>query len=187
MGSRHDPQALFTEPLPPLGEALETIGLSRHGEWLAPNGFDFAGWRTDSYQRLVMSRYDLSDDEALAVIATVTMYEQVAEMFDAVRAAEEAGDDTAAASITADLAAAVESSGSTTEGDADYRDALRSVVPLLTEPAVAGVTLPVKVIVLPALADRVLGVSVTAWRTVTVETADVAGHQPIAPAGYDTR
>jgi tetratricopeptide (TPR) repeat protein len=134
--------ALFTESLPPLGEALETIGLSRHGEWLAPGGFDFAEWRTDSYQRLVMSRYDLSDDEALAVIATVTMYEQVAEVFDAVRAADEAGDDSAAASITADLAAAVVSSGSTTtEGDADYRDALRSVVTLLTEPAVADAVL----------------------------------------------
>jgi tetratricopeptide (TPR) repeat protein len=133
--------ALFTEPLPPLGEILETVGLSRHGDWLAPDGFDFAEWRTDSYQRLVMSRYDLSDDEALAVIATVTMYEQVAEMFDAVLAAQDAGDDTAAASITADLAAAVESSGSSTERDADYRDALRSVATLLTEPAVADAVL----------------------------------------------
>jgi len=128
---------LFTEPLPPLGEMLKTCGLTRHGDWLASDDFDFARWRADNHQKLIMSRYDLRDEEALCVVAMVTMYEQVAELFDAVRSAEEAGDDAAVASITADLAAAAESPPVDSERDADYRDTVRSVVALLAEPAVA--------------------------------------------------
>ncbi|MGV7975236.1 hypothetical protein PJN22_29455, partial [Mycobacterium kansasii] len=38
-----EPQ-LFTEPLPPLSEIVDDHGLARHGEWLAPGGFDFGAW-----------------------------------------------------------------------------------------------------------------------------------------------
>jgi tetratricopeptide (TPR) repeat protein len=128
---------LFTELLPPVGEILEACGLSRHGDWLASDGFDFARWRTSNYRGLIAARYDLSDDEALAVVAVVTLYEQVAEVFEAVRSAEETGDSAALASITADLAAAVESPAVYTEGGDASRDTVRSVVAFLAEPAVA--------------------------------------------------
>jgi tetratricopeptide (TPR) repeat protein len=128
---------LFTEPLPPVGEILDACGLTRHGDWLASDGFDFARWRAGSYHKLIASRYDLSDDESLAVVAVVTMYEQVAEVFEAVRSAEETSDGAALASVTAHLPAAAESPPVDPEGDDAYRDTVRSVVALLAEPTVA--------------------------------------------------
>jgi len=116
---------------------LEACGLTRNGDWLASDGFDFARWRADDYRKLIMSRYDLSDDEALAVVAMATLYEQVAEVFEAVRSAEAAVDGAALASIAAELAGGPEPSRVDPEHDAAYRDTVRSVVAFLAEPAVA--------------------------------------------------
>ena len=73
-----DDPALFAEPLPPLGEALEACGLAHDGACLAPGGFDFVEWRANARQAAIAQRYNLDDDDALVVLALVLLYQHVA-------------------------------------------------------------------------------------------------------------
>ncbi len=98
-----DDPTLFTEPLSPLGAALDACGLVHDGEWLAARGFDFRRWRVDKRRAAIARRHDLSDDEALAVLAIVTLYDRVAEMHTAALAAEEDGGEAALADFAAEL------------------------------------------------------------------------------------
>lgn len=82
--------ALCREPLPPLGEVFEACGLARHGDWAAREGFDFGQWRIANRKHLIAHRHDLDDDEALAVLAVVTLYDQVADLL---AAASDAGEE----------------------------------------------------------------------------------------------
>lgn len=82
---------LFRAPLPPLAETLGGLGLGWQGEWLAAAGYDFDHWRVRNKVHALAYRYDLGEDEALAVAATVRLYEQIAELHAAARAAFEAG------------------------------------------------------------------------------------------------
>ncbi|MGH3815635.1 MAG: hypothetical protein ACRDUV_24815, partial [Pseudonocardiaceae bacterium] len=90
-----DDPTLFTEPLPPLGTALDACGLAHDGEWLAAGGFDFRRWRVEKRCAAIARVYDLSDDEALAVLAIVTLYDRAAEIHAAALAAQEDGDEAA--------------------------------------------------------------------------------------------
>jgi hypothetical protein len=86
-----DALELFRAPLPPLAETLGGLGLGWRGEWLAAAGFDFDHWRMRNKVHHLADRYDLGEDEALAVAATVGLYERIAELHAAARAAFEAG------------------------------------------------------------------------------------------------
>jgi tetratricopeptide (TPR) repeat protein len=82
---------LFTAPLPPLAEILDGFGLCWQGDWLAAAGFDFDRWWARNRVHALAERHDLDEDEALAVAATVRLYEQIAELHAAAQAAFDAG------------------------------------------------------------------------------------------------
>ncbi len=75
-----DDPTLFTEPLPPLGAALDACGLAHDAEWLAAEGFDFRRWWVSKRCAAIADAFGLSLDEALAVFVIVTLYHQVAEI-----------------------------------------------------------------------------------------------------------
>ncbi len=68
MACASDP-ALFTEPLPPLSEALIACGLQYEAEWLAPAAFDFQQWRTGSRGGAIARRHHLDEEAEFAVLA----------------------------------------------------------------------------------------------------------------------
>lgn len=72
---------LFCTALPPLAEVLGDCGLSWRGDWLAGAGFDFDRWWVGNKVRAVAHRHGLDEDEALAVVVTVGVYEQVAQLY----------------------------------------------------------------------------------------------------------
>jgi tetratricopeptide (TPR) repeat protein len=82
---------LFTEATLPLGEALGRCGLSWQGDWLASGGFDFDRWWLQNKVGALADRHGLDEDEALAVAATVSLYEQIAELHAAAQAAWDSG------------------------------------------------------------------------------------------------
>lgn len=85
-------EGLFREPVAPLGDLLSTGGLAQDGDWVARGGFDFGAWRLHGRIETITARYELDDDEALAVLATVRLYEQTRELVDAVTTAQADGD-----------------------------------------------------------------------------------------------
>ncbi|MDT7712663.1 MAG: hypothetical protein QOG46_1352, partial [Pseudonocardiales bacterium] len=132
-----DDPTLFTEPLPPLGAMLDTCGLAHDGAWLAAQGFDFRRWRVEQRCATIARVHDLGDDEALAVLAMVTLYDQVAEVHAAALAVHEDGDEAALAAFAADLTGRPEPS-SANPGRAHNKDTtVRATTALLAEPAVA--------------------------------------------------
>jgi len=125
-----DDPTLFAEPLPPLGEVLDGCGLPYDGELLAPKGFDFRRWRANGRRAAIGRRHDLDDDEALAVLAIVMLYEQVAEFHAVAMKAHEDGDDTALSEFISELPADL-------GPDRKTATAVRTVLPKLAEPAIA--------------------------------------------------
>ncbi|MGH3897261.1 MAG: SEC-C metal-binding domain-containing protein [Pseudonocardiaceae bacterium] len=137
-----DDPALFTEPLPPLGAALDACGLARDGQWLAAEGFDFRRWRVEKRCAAIAEVYDLSHDEALAVLAIVTLYDQVAAVHATVLAAQEEGDEAAMATFAAELTGQPEPSPTNPIHDHDTAPTarattVRATIVFLAEPAVA--------------------------------------------------
>lgn len=88
-----DDNSLFRQAALPLGELLSASGLAREGDWVAGSGFDFAAWRVASRIETIRERYELDDDEALAVLATVRLYEQTRDVVEAVMAARDSGEE----------------------------------------------------------------------------------------------
>jgi tetratricopeptide (TPR) repeat protein len=125
-----DDPALFAEPLPPLGEILDGCGLAYEGELVAPLGFDFRRWRANERRAVIAERYDLDGDEALAVLAIATLYQQVADLYAVAVKADEDGDDAALSEFIGKLPTGTGPSGKTA-------DTVRAVLPTLAEPAVA--------------------------------------------------
>ncbi|HEY6421737.1 MAG TPA: SEC-C domain-containing protein [Pseudonocardiaceae bacterium] len=135
-----DDPTLFTEPLPPLSTALDTCGLAHDGEWLAAEGFDFRRWRVESRCAAIAEVHDLSDDEALAVVAIATLYDRVAEVHAAALSLQE--DEAALAAFAAELTGQPEPSP--TNPDRDHGEdttltatTVRATLEVLAEPAVA--------------------------------------------------
>ena len=126
-----DDPTLFTEPLPPLGAALDACGLAHDGEWLARQGFDLGQWRVERQCAAVARRYDLTDDEALAVLAIVTLYGRVAEVHDDALAVQED------AAPLAAFAAKLTGQPGPSPTNPDHDTTIRVTMPFLAEPAVA--------------------------------------------------
>jgi len=79
-----DTPGLFTDSaLPPLGELFAEAGLAWEGDWVAPPGFDFAGWRLQERVGHVQRLHRLGDDEALAVVVLSTLFGQVERVVEA--------------------------------------------------------------------------------------------------------
>jgi tetratricopeptide (TPR) repeat protein len=132
-----DDPALFTEPLPPLGEALQACELVHYGEWLAPRGFDFRQWRVDKRRTAIASRHDLDDDEALVVLAIVTLYERVADLHAAVLEAHEEGGDAGLATFAAELIDRPDPAPTDPDRDDRVGTTFKMILPMLAEPAIA--------------------------------------------------
>ena len=78
---------VFREPAPPLGELLSASDLACDGHWVAARGFDFDAWYMTNRIETLKARYThfaLSDDDALAVLVTVRLYEQTRNVIEAV-------------------------------------------------------------------------------------------------------
>ncbi|MGH3984539.1 MAG: hypothetical protein ACRDST_18090, partial [Pseudonocardiaceae bacterium] len=112
-----DDPTLFTEPLSPLGTALDACGLAHDGEWLAMRGFDFRRWRVEKRCAAIARVHDLGDHEALAVLAIVTLYDRVALMHAAALAAQEDGGEAALVAFAAELTSQPEPSPTNPDRD----------------------------------------------------------------------
>ena len=128
-----DDATLFTELLPPLAEVVEACGLVCDGEWLAPPGFDFRRWRANARLGAIAARHDLDDDEAIAVLAIVALYERVADLHAAASEAYGGGGDAALTAFSAEMTGQSEPSGTGA--------VVRSFLPVLAEPVVAAAVL----------------------------------------------
>ncbi|MGF2945127.1 SEC-C metal-binding domain-containing protein [Mycobacterium sp. Lab-001] len=129
-----DDDSLFREPTAPLGDLLAASGLARDGDRVACGGFDFAAARTADRLETIKARYELDDDEALAVLATLTLHEQTLDVVEAVQARLDDGDEP---DVT-DIAPAPVAGEPSSEPD---RTTVRTVLELLGEPAVAAAVL----------------------------------------------
>jgi hypothetical protein len=133
---------LFREPVAPLGDLLSAGGLAREGDWVACGGFDFGAWRVQGRIETIAARYDLHDDEALAVLATVRLYEQTRELVDAVMGAQEGGGEDELAGLLSQLPKRMDAApeAGDQEPDAD-RKTVRATLEFLAEPVVAAAVL----------------------------------------------
>ena len=83
---------LFTAPLRPLTDLVADEGLVTHGDWLGPPGFDFDQWHTHRRLGYLAEVHGLTEDEALAVLVMVNLYEDMDLVLEAAnRAVEEGG------------------------------------------------------------------------------------------------
>ena len=133
---------VFREPAAPLGDVLSASGLACEGDWVARGGFDFGAWRVQRRIETIKARYQLHDDEALAVLATVRLYEQTLDLVDAVTTAQESGDGQELAGIVSQLAPRLDPTP--TNGDQERnpdRTTVRATLEFLAEPAVAAAVL----------------------------------------------
>jgi len=73
---------LFREPAAPLTELLSAGGLTYEGDWVARGDFDFAAWRLAGRIRRLKERYELDDDEALAVATMLLLHGQTLDLMD---------------------------------------------------------------------------------------------------------
>ncbi|MDZ7577523.1 MAG: SEC-C domain-containing protein [Candidatus Nanopelagicales bacterium] len=142
-----DPDLFGTSALP-LTDLLPRVGLSRHGDYVAPDGFDFGAWGVSSRVEGLLGLHDLDEDGALAVLAVAKLYEQVHDLLDAF-ADVEGGEDVIAAALDriGDLAP-MEPNSPQPEleqpeavGESSGRTLVRSCVALLADEVVARATL----------------------------------------------
>lgn len=134
---------LFREPAAPLGDLLSASGLAHDGDWVASGGFDFGAWRVHGRIETIKARYELHDDEALAVLATVRLYEQTAGLVDAVTSAQEDGDGQELASVVSPLFSPPGDSAPSNDDEQlnPDRPTVRATLEFLAEPAVAAAVL----------------------------------------------
>ena len=133
---------VFREAAPPLGDLLVASGLAYDGDWVARSGFDFDAWRVAGRIETIKERYQLDDDEALAVLVTVRLYEQILDVVEAVMTAQDSGDEHELAGIVAQLAPRLDPTPSEVEQEQDPdRMTVRATLEFLAEPAVAAAVL----------------------------------------------
>jgi len=133
-----DDDSAFREPTAPLGDLLAASGLACEGDWIAGSGFDFGAWRVAGRIESIMARYQLHEDEALAVLATVRLHEQTRDLVEAVQAAQDGGDEEGLTEIVTQLAPVA--SPVKQEPDRD-RTTVRATLEFLADPAVAAAAL----------------------------------------------
>jgi hypothetical protein len=134
---------MFCEPSAPLGDLLAASELAWDGHWVAPRGFDFDGWYMANRIETLQARYALSDDEALAVLVTVRLYEQTRNLIKAVKDAHDsAGGDMDLADIVTSVLEPQPDAPPSSEGGAQPeldpdRATVRATLEFLAEPVVA--------------------------------------------------
>ena len=132
---------VFREAAPPLGDLLVASGLAYDGDWVARSGFDFDAWRVAGRIETIKERYQLDDDEALAVLVTVRLYEQILDVVEAVMTAQDSGEHELAG-IVAQLAPRLDPTPSEVEQEQDPdRMTVRATLEFLADPAVAAAVL----------------------------------------------
>ncbi len=72
----------FVEPLPPLTELLDSWGLERSGDVVAPAGFDFSTWGVGHRLAEIARTYELTDLQAAAVVIIRNTFLDVLELVD---------------------------------------------------------------------------------------------------------
>jgi SEC-C motif len=130
-----DEQGAFAEPWPPLRELLVAWELPTTGDLVGAPGFDFARWRTDLRLARLRQRYELSEDEALAVAAVTRLHESVLDVVHAYTAAQESGDTTELDEVFANAPSAAADLNDLDEQR--ERRTIAATLPFLAEPAVA--------------------------------------------------
>lgn len=119
-----------------------TVRLPSQNADVARGGFDFGGWRVQDRIKTIEARYELHDDEALAVLTTVRLYEQTAELLDAVARAQEEGDAQELGGIVSQLTVQEDSASPIGDLELDYdHRTVRASLEFLAEPAVAAAVL----------------------------------------------
>ncbi len=78
----HDDIMAFVEPLPPLTELLDSWGLVRSGDLVAPAGFDFSTWGVGPRLAELARNYELTDRQAAAVLVVRSVFLDVLRMLD---------------------------------------------------------------------------------------------------------
>jgi hypothetical protein len=81
--------ALFTEPLAPIGEIVDEIGLAYDGIHLASVEFDFDSWHFDLGCAALAARHELDREEAVPLYTLVKLYEQVSAIMEALAEADD--------------------------------------------------------------------------------------------------
>jgi len=135
-----DHQEAFRQPVWPLGQLLDEQGVARDGDWLATAGFDFPSWRVGGRIAGIAGQYRISDDEALAVLAVSTLYEQVASLYVAIATAEGGTGVSELVDSLAELTGAPQTTPEWAEDPErvrDERETVRASLGFLAEPAVA--------------------------------------------------
>lgn len=69
--------AAFTEPLPPLSEIVANYGLAYDLDSLAPDGFDFEGWRFELRCDALAKRHDLERHDAFALYTLIKLFDSM--------------------------------------------------------------------------------------------------------------
>ncbi|MBI2704173.1 MAG: SEC-C domain-containing protein [Actinobacteria bacterium] len=134
----------FRDPLPPLADVIDDLGLVREESLVGPPGFSFGLWRLEGDIGRVGRRYRIDDDEALAVIAMAQMCDRLTEMLESDGGLEDLLDDDGTAA-SREPGEGDESDrdpgGSTRDGDdglaADMASVRDEMVELLANPYVA--------------------------------------------------
>lgn len=133
---------LFREPTEPLGDLLAASELACAGDWIACPGFDFGAWRASRRIESIKLRYQLDEDEALAVLATTRLYEQTSDLLEAVQAAQDSDDEGDLANTVSQFARPPDPTpAEVTQGPDRDRATVRAALEFLADPVVAAAAL----------------------------------------------
>jgi tetratricopeptide (TPR) repeat protein len=132
----------FRSPTAPLGDLLAESGLACEGDWIACGGFDFTAWRVAGRIEGIKARYELDEDEALAVLVTVRLYEQIRDVVEALQAARDGGEECELAEVISQSVSGSDPTSSDGEEEPDPdRTTVRAALEFLADPAVAAAAL----------------------------------------------
>jgi tetratricopeptide (TPR) repeat protein len=129
---------VFREAAAPLSDLLAASGLACEGDWVARRGFDFAAWQAGERIQTIKERHQLDDDEALAVMVTMRLYEHTLDVAEAMMTAQDSGEEEELTDIAAQLAPRSDPTPAQAEQQRDRdRMTVRAALKFLADPAVA--------------------------------------------------
>ncbi|MCV7378741.1 zinc-binding protein [Mycobacterium alsense] len=118
---------VFTEPLAPIGEIVDEIGLAYDGINLATAEFDFDSWHFDVGCEALAARHELDREDAVPLYTLVKLYEQVSAIMEAIAGADDGLEDVS-----------TEALGDTPElEDREFADLVAEAGAALADPLVA--------------------------------------------------